>query len=258
MWKSCAQYLDGNLAQRAPTNGLVSSFWELYLAHALETHGVRLVSRSRRVPRREGPDLFAESPDVWVEAVAATPGTGLDALASRDGNLPIDQFVLRLREAIDKKSVQLAEHARRNYIRTGQATVIAISGALLPYRCNEQPVPYVVRAVLGVGNLVLEYERATLKPIGKSLEFRDEVKKVSTSSVNTGIFLNDEYSHVSAVLYSRSCWVYHPQIAGAEFIVIHNRRAQAPLPDGWFPLGNEYWLDGTGLRHTRHAINDER
>jgi hypothetical protein len=43
---------------------------------------------------------------------------------------------------------------------------------------------------------------------------------------------------------------------GAEFTIVHNPRATNPLPDGWLELGDEYWLDGSDLRHVRHAVNN--
>ncbi len=260
IWSESAQYLDPDLADRAPSNGLVPSFWEIYLAHALKTYGIALVPRSKRNPKLKGPDLFAESPDVWLEAVAATPGEGPDALEwaepFKGTNVPVDQFVLRLRTAIESKAEQLKRHTADEYVKASHATVVAVSGAMLPYRIDGQPIPYVVRAVLGVGNLILEFDRATMKSLGRSAEYRDEVKKSSTASVKTDPFLSDDYSHVSAVLYSPACWMMHPETTGAEFIIVHNPRATNPLPDGWLELGDEYWLDGSGLRHVRHAVNN--
>jgi hypothetical protein len=260
IWQDSAQYLDPDLAERAPSNGLVSAFWEIYLAHALRTHGVGLVPRSRRNPKLKGPDLFAESPNVWIEAVAARPGEGPDTLKWGEPlkvtRVPVDQFVLRLRTAIECKASQLKGHIAKGYVKSSHAIVIAVSGAMLPYRIEGQPIPYVVRAVLGVGNLVLEFERATMKNVGRSAEYHEEVKKLSAALVKTDLFLNDEYSHVSAVLYSPSCWVHHPETPGAEFTIVHNPRATNPLADGWLELGDEYWLDGSELRHTRHAVNN--
>jgi hypothetical protein len=255
LWEDSAPFLDVDLAERAPANGLVPSFWEMYLAHALKTNGMNLVPRSRRVPKHKGPDLFAETPDVWVEAVAATPGTGPDSLTWGSCRTPIDRFVLRLRTAIQYKAMQLKKHVNLGYIKPGQSTVIAVSGAMLPYRYGELPVPFIVRAVLGVGHIVLAFDRATMKPTDRGVEYCDEVKKVRGKEVKTDLFVNDEYSHVSAVLYSPSCWVDHPNTPGSEFVVVHNTRATSPLPDGWFPAGDEYWLETSDLRHTRHAVN---
>jgi hypothetical protein len=262
IWLNSAPYLDADLAERAPSNGLIPTFWEMYLAYALKTYGINLVPRSRRVPKHKGPDLFAEMPEVWIEAVAATPGDGPDALKWGEpmtaNRTPIDQFILRLRTAVEYKAAQLKKHIERGYIKAGQSSVIAVSGAMLPYRHGEGPVPFVVRAVLGVGNLVLDFDRATTKQVGQGVEYCDEVKKAHEASVRTDLFLDNRYSHVSAVIYSPSCWIHHPATPGADFMIIHNPQAASPLPDEWFPLGGEYWLDGSGLRHKRHAVNNWR
>jgi len=141
------------------------------------------------------------------------------------------------------------------YIRPGQSSVIAISGAMLPYRFSEALVPRIVRAVFGIGDLALELDRATTKCVGRHLGYKDEVKKLSKKAVKTDTFLRDECSHISAVIYSSSCWVHHPITPGAEFVTVHNPHATTPLPDGWVPFGDEYWLDGCQLRHTRHPVN---
>src|SRR5271154_1946498 len=149
IWRESAAYLDVDLAQRAPAIGLVPSFCEMYFAHALKFAGIKLVTRSERSPKRQGPDLFARDPDVWIEAAAATPGTGPDKLEWGHGKVPNDRFILRLTEEIEKKIEQLQRHIDRGYIRAGQSTVIAVSGAMLPYRYSEAFVPRVVRAVFG-------------------------------------------------------------------------------------------------------------
>jgi hypothetical protein len=126
---------------------------------------------------------------------------------------------------------------------------------MLPYRYSEAVVPRIVRAVFGIGDLVLEFDRATTKCVGRHLGYKDEVKKLSEKAVKTDAFLRDECSHVSAVIYSPPCWVHHPSTPGAEFVMVHNPHATTPLPDGWFRFGDEYWFDGSELRQTRHALN---
>jgi hypothetical protein len=227
----------------------------MYVAHALKSGGVKLVPRVSRTPQRKGPDLFATVPDVWIEVAAATPGTGADKLEWGHGQVPDDRFILRLSETVVKKAEQLRTHIQLGYIRPGQSTIIAISGAMLPYRYSESLVPRIARSVLGIGDLVLELDRATTECIGRHLSYRDEVKKLSKKAVKTDTFLGDECQHVSAVIYSPSCWVHHPNTPGSEFVTVHNPHATDPLPDGWLPLGEEYWLDGSQLRHTRHKAH---
>jgi len=47
-------------------------------------------------------------------------------------------------------------------IQPGEPAIIAVSGARLPFRFSEGPVPSIVRAVCAVGNLVLEIDRLTM------------------------------------------------------------------------------------------------
>ena len=61
------------------------------------------------------------------------------------------------------------------------------------------------------------------------------------------------YAHVSAVLYTPSCWVCHPHTPGQEFVVVHNPHARVPLPDGWLPAGNEYWLRDGEVQNESHS-----
>jgi hypothetical protein len=250
IWTETNQFLDSNLAERASKNenGLVSAFAEMYFAYALKANGIKLVPRNGRTPPKEGPDLFAEAPDVWTEVVAATRGTRLGSPDWGRKRVRDDDYILRLTTAIDSKARQLQDHLNKGYLRVGQAVVIGVSGAMLPF-CGSE---FIVRAVLGVGNRVLELDPQTLNPMGQGVEYRDEVRNPKGAPVKTDAFLN-QHSHVSAVIYTGACWDPLPQMLGAEFVVVHNRQATHPLPHGWFPLGDEYWLDGSVLCHARRT-----
>ena len=253
LWASAAPFLDPDLAARAPSNGLVPSFWELYLAHVLKQQGIRVVPRNERSPRRKGPDLFAQSPSVWIEAVAATPGIGPHALQWGEGKVPDTKILLRLGTAVSAKVVQLKKHGDAGFVRQDQATVIAVSGAMLPYRFSEERVPRVVRTVLGIGHLVLTYSRTTGDLTDRGLEYCDQVTKDGQRAVRTDIFLTDECAHVSGLLYSASCWVHHPASPGTEFVLVHNPHARIPLPRGWLPVGTEYWVEHDDLCCVAHS-----
>jgi hypothetical protein len=253
-------FLDPDLAERAPTNGLASACSEMYLAYTLKEQGLALVPRSCRVPRRAGPDLFTERPDVWIEAVIATNGDGPDRLQAPEPgkvySIPDNDYVLRLRSSFEDKAAKIEGYMKRGYIRDGQAAVIAISGALLEFRFSELPIPRLVRALFGVGNPIVELDRETGSTVGHSVEHRDRVAKVGGAAVQTDPFLNPAYAHVSAVMYTPSCWVCHAFKPGEDFTVVHNPQAMVPLPDGWLPAGDEYWFDDFSVRRTRHSLVD--
>jgi hypothetical protein len=138
-------------------------------------------------------------------------------------------------------------------ITQGQATVIAVSGMLLYTQHSEQPIPRIVRAALGVGNLVLELDRRTLARTGHSVEYQDEITNPKGASIRTDVFLDPAYAHISAVLYSTADWVNLPKEPGTELILIHNHQATTPLPRGWLPVGDEYWWEDNAIRSEWHS-----
>jgi len=101
-----------------------------------------------------------------------------------------------------------------------------------------------------VGNWGLKLDRTELLSF---IESRNQVQKINGSPVDTDPFSRNEYSHVSAVLYSRANWMCRPEKPGEEFVLAHNRNAKCRLPRGWLPVGEEYWLEDSKLLTTKHS-----
>ena len=254
MWVSCGQFVDEDAPERSKKDDFYSVWWELYLAYALSCAGVSLVPSKDR-PRSVGkgrPDLLAANPRIWIEAVMPYPGTGPDALSEPPlgtvYTVPLEGIVLRLRTAIQEKVTKLQRYLEDGTISNCDATIIAVSGARLPFRFNGYPVPDIVRAVCAVGSLVVELNLVSKKRMGNYVEFRDHILKKSNEPVTTDLFLQKDSAHVSAVLYSPSDCVNHPRKPGADFILVHNPNATVPLPDTWLPVGCQYWIEGHELR----------
>src|SRR5580698_5651940 len=82
MWTTCGQFVDANAQVRAWADDFYPVWWELYLAYALSEAGISLVP-TKEHPLDEGrgrPDLLANGPRVWIEAVMPQAGAGADAL----------------------------------------------------------------------------------------------------------------------------------------------------------------------------------
>ncbi len=254
IWENCYQFVDPDAAERA-ANDLASVFWELYLAYALSRAGITLVPRSDREPKWEGPDLLSRSPDVWLEAVMPTNGDVPNALKTpevgKSFRIPTNDFVLRLRSVIETKAAQIQKYTDAGYIKKGQAAIVAVSSARLEFQFNELPVPRIVRAVFGVGDVGIEIDRETRTVVGHFVEHRDHIVKVSGKSIDTGVFLDSHYAHVSAVVYCASNWVSHPEQPGEDFILVRNPHASTPIPEGWFPSAVEYCEDAGLLKRTQ-------
>jgi hypothetical protein len=168
-------------------------------------------------------------------------------------DVPVDSFILRLRSAFETKAHAMTEYKKAGLIQPGQATVIAISGAVLPNPIGEGPVPRILKAMLGVGNLVVDVDRRTGQIVGHSVQHRDEVEKRSGTVISTAPLLDPAYSQISAVMYSPCTWVTHPEKPGNDFTVIHNENANVKLPHGWLQVGDEYWREGDELHSARHS-----
>ena len=256
LWRDCAAFLDPDTLQRA-TQSMPTVFWELYLAYTLNSSGISLQPQARTKQNQKGPDLFAANPDVWIEAIMPGLGTGPDAMEyppmGEAYNTPVDSFILRLRGALWTKARVATEYMKAGLIQPGQATVVAIAGAMLPTAIGEGPVPRILKALLGVGNLVLHMDPRTGQTVSHSVEHRDEVERGSRPAVRTDPFLDPAYSHISAVVYSPCDWVTHPEKPGIDFTVIHNENASIKLPHGWLQVGHEYWREGDELHSVTHS-----
>jgi hypothetical protein len=258
LWQEGAPYVDNDAAEKA-TRDLASVFWELQLVHALRTAGQNLTPRSGLAYKKnKGPDLFAEGePGAWIEAVVVRRGTGPDALQQPEMmkvySYNPDGVVLRLRSVILDKGLKLQNYISDGIIKPGHATIIAISGVILPHRSSGITPPEIVRAVYPANNPVLEIDRKTRAVTDSYVEYRDRVKKALGAEVATDIFLDPGFAHVSAVLFDEADWVNPPNPPGADFKLVHNSMATTPLPEGWLPAGCEYWWrDGARLVSRRH------
>ena len=79
-------------------------------------------------------------------------------------------------------------------------------------------------------------------------EYRDTIKKSNDVSVSTNIFEDETYNGISAVLYSVSNVVIHPENIGTEIQFVHNPMAKNKLPLGIFQFGREWWMENDGLK----------
>ena len=261
IWRECAPYVDSDAAEKA-TRDLSAVYWELQLAYALKSSGKNLVPRKHLAYKsNEGPDLFVENhPGTWLEAVVVRPGRGPDALQYHDpakGKIQsynTDGVILRLRSVIRDKSIKIQKYISAEIVKPNQPVVIAISGLALPYRlCPFVDPPAIVRSVYPVNNQVIELDLERLQSADYYLEYRDHVRKSLGAEVATDLFLDPQFSHISAVLYDEAHWLDPPSRLGAHFKLVHNLMAAMPLPDGWLPVGIEYWWrDGARLEGRPH------
>lgn len=246
LWRECSKFLDSNALTHAKEN-MPGVFWELYLAYSLQSLKKVLVAQPRTKKRQIGPDLHAINPSVWIEAIAPTSGIGEDALleppTGKANNVPLREYLLRLRTAIEAKASVFRQYIDNDVIPSSEPTIIAVSGAVLPTKFLEQPTPRIVRALFGVGNHVLLLNEGSGDVVSHYLDPDDTAYNAKGACIKTDVFVDPAYAHISAVLYSCCDWLNIPTDPGGDFILIRNKIANNPLPMGWLSKGLEYWLD---------------
>jgi type I restriction enzyme S subunit len=244
LWQLVHNYLDPDLPAKLP-NQFHQHFWEIYLADLLLKIGLNLDYSNSS----DGPDICIKCSDssVWVEAVTALAGDGVDAVQKADfdvaSDVPDDQIKLRLLNSFDKKSKKYEVCKQKNWVDSKDPYIIAINDALVPSARCKQEIPRIVRSLLPFGDSVLHLDKETLHVVGTSYEYQGKVVKASGNGPETTYFLNPKFSGISAVIYSCADVFNYPTDSSQSLLLLHNPLAVNPLPLGFLKKGHEYWID---------------
>lgn len=254
LWNFYCKYADNNFCKEF-SRDFYSRFWEMYLAYVLYERGFPIDCP------KPGPDIVIKDgiSRIWIEAVAPKCGNEqakdkvIDIIEDKNNNevavAPFEekQVILRFRQAIENKLEQYHKYRKQTknrtpIIREQDYYVIAISGTNLPWSCPDKLIqPLIVKAVFPIGSLYLVINPENSAVIRKGFKLRRSIQKSCGSPVTTDIFLQEEYSPISGILYSRTYAICnYPNIPGSEFIFIHNPFAKNKIPYGYFSMGREY------------------
>ena len=259
LWQATAPHVDDDIQRKAAVR-FHPHWWEMYVAGCLLQAGVALVPRSRRSRRNAGPDLQVETPTVWIEAVAATSGTGADAVVEAASGIahdvPDDGVKLRILSAIADKVSKFEQYVDEGIVSPTDPCVIAVNTGAVPWGRKEREVPRIVRCLFPFGHEVIEISRTSGQVVGRRHEHRPDVIKQSGATVPTTGFETPGWSKISAVIHSPVDVFNGPKRIGSDFVIVHNPHAQNPLPLGFLKLGTEYWVEGESIRGRRWWMSD--
>jgi type I restriction enzyme S subunit len=248
-WKQYAPYAEPSFLSEARKH-FHERTWEMYLACVFLRHELKIQKKSSA----EGPDiqLLNQGRTIWVEAIAPTSGTGQDAVPPLENgkaqDTPKDQIILRLTAAIKEKFDQYKKYRKKNIIGDKDCFVIAVNGGHVRSALPDPPPPYIVSSVFPFGDPVVTMDKKSMELIDCSFDYRDTITKRSGAPVPTNVFENEEYSGISAVLYSWFNVVNRPTQMGAEIEYVHNPLAtKNRLPRGFFRFGREWWVESEEL-----------
>jgi hypothetical protein len=248
MWPLCSEFLDSDIRQRAPRE-FHQRWWEVYLTYSLLSANVQLVNRNCRKLKKSGPDLLArlDGSNLWIEAVAALPGVGPDAIPSRGPSkgpkpFPEREIMLRFQQAFSKKVCAHARYVKRGWVSPREGYIIALNGALgeRGYPCMQRFPRIVNTLLLGVENerVEIEFNEKTSRFGESQFEYQPEIEKRSKASVRVAAFHDYANSCVSAVLYSAS-----DAYMVRDLVLVLNPHAQVPLPPDFLSQIPRYWAE---------------
>lgn len=253
LWRAYAPYADSNFLSDAITH-FQERFWEMYL-------GVSFLANGHCIDRggNEGPEFFVLTTPkkVWVEAIAPSAGEGIDAVpqpnygAIEAQRVPVDEVILRLRHAIEEKKKKYVTYVQKGIVAPDDIYIIGINSKRIRTIIPEPELPCIVKSVYPFGNLAVAIDKNTLQIVDSRHEHRDRIQKKKGSNVSTSIFLDVEYSGISAVLYSSVDCANKPLTFGEDFVLVHNSAASNKLDLGTFQFGREYWIEDDDLKFTQ-------
>ena len=120
------------------------------------------------------------------------------------------------------------------------AFVIAINPWAIPFDHTDTDPPRILQAGYRLGAPYVEVNPKEMKAVGAGYYFRSVIQKKPKTSgkedgekVSTGVFQDEHYHGLSALLCSRAEVANRPSEMGGDFQLAPDPNAAAPLPNGF-------------------------
>lgn len=266
-WASFEPYADANFAEsfaREPN----SRFWEMYLTIWLLRQGKSVVRRADIVDRARdhGPDIqiIEGGRNVWIECVTPERGAfgnldrvvdpmeGAEPMEVRTFTTPRREVELRVSSALLAK-----RNVFQNYIRDGivgehDIAIIAISAANFFTESSSLDWSRAATAVYPIGELEVVVNKKTGRIVRNEYGKSHTISRTGADGIPRSAFLNDYFSQVSGIIWSR--------ITIGNFIgraddmsFVQNHVASNPLAENWTA-----WSEEVVTRETDGQLTLER
>jgi hypothetical protein len=224
-------------------------FWEMYVGCRLLWADKALLPASER--RRNGgqPDLCVIDGDrrVWIEAIAPDLGAeGPDQVRGprliNDGGgfepAPIRQAQLRATGALRTKSRVIENYIREGIIGSNDVRLIAIGAGRFGAHVSEWPLPLIMSALFPIGDMFVTLDRFTGGVIDQGFEASLHIVRHGEPIERTA-FINDLFSHISGVLWSR-IGIGNMDSLMRPLTFVHNPNAAVRMPESWGVWDREF------------------
>lgn len=238
LWRKFEPYSDRHFIEQSAID-FYARFWEMNLTVSLIEQGFSI-----ECPK-PGPDvcLKLDNLNIWIEAIAPKEGLGVDKVPKVEfdvvQSIPDDKIILRYTSAISEKYKKYQEYLKKGTVSENEPYVIALNGCQVPDSTVEYSLPRILRSVFPIGNMYISIDPKTGKKVNGGFKNRFSVKKENGSNVNTNHFTDQNFSGVSAVLFSCSdC--FNRVHSVNDWIIVHNPMAKNPLPIKYISCSQEY------------------
>ena len=206
-------------------------------------------------------NLKDKSRITWIEAVAATKGTGADKVPNLVYRVarpvPVDEMQLRLSEALDAKFKKYCSALKEGIVKENEPYIIAIDRSGLEY--IDPMMPMILKVLFGIGDPVRrfpvpEHGRRQSPEPEHSWSAKHTVEKLNGKEISMPFFEDKIHAGISAVIYSTRGILNSPRTTeemGEDLVIVHNHHARNPLSEGFPPFGSEYRVVGEYVNNTR-------
>jgi hypothetical protein len=247
LWEIYEPYSDSEFLTEIRSH-FDARYWEMYLTTSLIDQGYKVTCP------KPGPDvgIFFNEARIWFEATSPTRGAdnSLDQVPESKNDVmqivPNEKMVLRYLNSISEKYLyQYKSWIRQGIISPTDQFLIAINPRSLGHEHTPGNPPRILQAAFNIGNPYATIDSKTAQLIKTGYQFRDVIEKSSGAPVQTGVFMQDEYSGLSGLLCSRIDVANQPERMGADFELVPNPKAKVPLWSEFRLRGTYYNIDKT-------------
>jgi hypothetical protein len=214
-------------------------WWEMFLSVGLLNLNFEISTDKKD----RGPDIKVILPNnkvVWIEAIAPNIGKNKDALPpiKNGDNLPEKEFLLRLHKALyEEKLIAFRRYRKKGLINADDHCIIALSSCALAQYGNlmDYPVPAPLKVLACAGNPALSNK-------GNYVTCREKIETNKKRKADMSLFNMEDFSIISAVLYSNIDILNSPNTPELSFQLFVNTLANNPIGDASFDT-IETWFE---------------
>lgn len=231
LWNTYKVYADNKFYKQIQEY-FTGSFWEMSLSNYLINSNIKINSKDC------GPDIIINNIlNINIEAVASKKGLAskIDSVPDMKIGIascvPKKEIILRITNSFDTKQRIYQNYLRDEIISEDAINIIAINTSELQFTSNESNL---FSAIYSLGDLTYDFQKNETFYRKRNLIFKN-----NGDEVKTDLFRTEEYTHISAIIFSN----YHigsTNLLKDKLIIAHNPYAKVKLPIGSLSISKEY------------------